>query len=67
MVKCKTINTKTCVGFERMGQAMTSVPSIIGNQPEESGKKKLCFSMPELVCRQKEVHGGKEPRSHVVQ
>lgn len=46
---------------------MTSIPSITGNQPEELGKKKLCFTMPELVCRQKEVHGGEEPRSHVVQ
>lgn len=46
---------------------MTSIPSITGNQPGESGKKTLCFTMPELVCRQKEVHGGEGPRSHAVQ
>lgn len=40
---------------------------ITGNQSEASGKKKLCFTKPELVCKQKEVPGGKKPRTYVVQ
>lgn len=55
------------MGFERKGQGMTRCPLMTGNQPEASGKKKLCFSMPERVRRQKEVCGGKEPGTQTVQ